>query len=387
DSDLLVNLERTTLASTENKKSIDYDHKDRLEGDFTANGVEETAEMESLAVQVPVPKNSLNQEGDLNCDENETNAHLESSSSNQKQLSEEQQKQLGEFLTLLRIFLKQARHDDLRSVIDDDSSLSLIERMKKAIVIAKEREAAMLHLKSSMSPSEAAELDKKETASLMSDREREEMYEEIKRAIKEGIMHDNSASSTTTETPVESITETNTVPERTTVASEETTTVASVEHTTREGRVRIRIRTLAEVLEEERIEKEQLEKEAERIRTAQEKISGAVKEEVEKEKESIMIPLRPLDDQEEIDENKIAFAHPSNLRFSGVKTFVTGEEKKMIPVKDIDSISVLQSRELARKQKSDELRYKLEESLARRAAMREAVRARNEHLRRRIEEE
>ncbi|GMT24906.1 hypothetical protein PFISCL1PPCAC_16203, partial [Pristionchus fissidentatus] len=67
DSDLLVNLERTTLASTENKKSIDYDHKDRLEGDFTANGVEETAEMESLAVQVPVPKNSLNQEGDLNC--------------------------------------------------------------------------------------------------------------------------------------------------------------------------------------------------------------------------------------------------------------------------------------------------------------------------------
>lgn len=34
----------------------------------------------------------------------------------------------------------QARHDDLRSVIDDHSNMSLIERMKKAIAVAKERE-------------------------------------------------------------------------------------------------------------------------------------------------------------------------------------------------------------------------------------------------------
>lgn len=100
------------------------------------------------------------------------NVHLESSDGEKRELSEEQQKQLAEFLTLLRVFLKtvrvysiillpcflrirslrlffdkanfeiyQARHDDLRSVIDDHSNLSLIERMKKAIAIAKERDA------------------------------------------------------------------------------------------------------------------------------------------------------------------------------------------------------------------------------------------------------
>ncbi|GMR48470.1 hypothetical protein PMAYCL1PPCAC_18665, partial [Pristionchus mayeri] len=100
-----------------------------------------------------------------------------------------------------------------------------------------------------------------------------------------------------------------------------------------------------------------------------------------------IIPLRQLEDQEEIEMNEITVATPSRLRFAGVKTFVTDEEKKMIPVKDIDSISVLQSREIARKQKNDQLRHKLEESLARRAVMREAVRMRNEQLKKRIEEE
>lgn len=37
---------------------------------------------------------------------------------------------------------------------------------------------------SSMTPSEVEELEKKETASLMSDSEREQVYEEIKNAIK-----------------------------------------------------------------------------------------------------------------------------------------------------------------------------------------------------------
>lgn len=39
-------------------------------------------------------------------------------------------------------------------------------------------------LMSSMTPSEVEELEKKETASLMSDSEREQVYEEIKNAIK-----------------------------------------------------------------------------------------------------------------------------------------------------------------------------------------------------------
>ncbi|KAF8375560.1 clec-180 [Pristionchus pacificus] len=389
DSDLLGNLERTTLASTENKKSTDDEHKERLESDF--NHENELEEMERLAEEVPTPKNELNEGNELDCDEKEGNVHLESSDGEKRELSEEQQKQLAEFLTLLRVFLKTARHDDLRSVIDDHSNMSLIERMKKAIAVAKERETEKQQLMSSMTPSEVEELEKKETASLMSDSEREQVYEEIKNAIKEGIMHDTLDVTTAAPEVIESTTEqsitTVSILEETTTVPTETTTVSIENPTTREGRVRIRIRTLAEVLEEERIEKERAEKEKERIRLSEEKISGAVEKEVKRERDSQIIPLRPLEDLEEINQNEITVATPSRLRFAGVKTFVIENEKKMIPVKDVDSISVLQSEELARKKKSDELRHKLEESLALRAAMRETVRRRNEQLKRKIEEE
>lgn len=72
-------------------------------------------------------------------------------------------------------------------------------------------------------------------------------------------MHDTLDATTVAPEVIESTTEqsTTTVPvqEETTTVPTETTTVSIENPTTREGRVRIRIRTLAEVLEEERIEK------------------------------------------------------------------------------------------------------------------------------------
>ncbi|GMR48471.1 hypothetical protein PMAYCL1PPCAC_18666, partial [Pristionchus mayeri] len=337
--DLLGNLERTTLPSTENKHTLEEEQKEKLESDFTHEN--ELEEMERMAEEVPTPKKNLSEGEELDCNE-EGNAHLESSDGEKKELSGEQQKQLMEFLGLLRIFLKTARHDDLRSVIDDHSDLTLMERMKKAIEIAKQRETLKQQELSSMSASEVEELEKKESASLMSETEREEVFQEIKNAIKEGIMHDTNEVTTVVPDEVASTTEeprtTVSVKEETTTVLVEATTVPPEEYTTREGRVRIRIRTFAEVLEEERVEKERAEKEAERRRVAEEKISGAVEEEVRKEKEKKIIPLRQLEDQEEIEMNEITVATPSRLRFAGVKTFVTDEEKKMIPVKDIDSI-------------------------------------------------
>lgn len=72
-------------------------------------------------------------------------------------------------------------------------------------------------------------------------------------------MHDTLDVTTAAPEVIESTTEqsitTVSILEETTTVPTETTTVSIENPTTREGRVRIRIRTLAEVLEEERIEK------------------------------------------------------------------------------------------------------------------------------------